>query len=300
MGKILVTGGSGFIGTNLIKKLLEQKKEVINVDKVDSKLDVETKKIDLTKTDFSFLDEIDFDYVIHLAALTNPRMCADAKSAFETNVEATFNLFNKLTQKKVKKIIFMSSIVVYTNDPKLPIKENSELDIYHDNYSFTKGVCENICEQFRQKYSLPILTFRLSNVYGPYQSTEIFPNLVPQLMLDIIHKNKMEVWNKVPVRDWIFVEDAADAIIAALDSPFNGTMNLGTGVGTSVGEVSEILAQISGAKLEFLDKKPSPPLKVICDVSRIKKELNWSAKTKVRDGLKQTYKYYNNILKKTQ
>jgi len=297
LGRILVTGGSGFIGTNLIKKLLEQKMEVINVDKVDSKQNVKTVKVDLTKTDFSFLDEIDFDCVVHLAALTNARMCADNKSAFESNVDATFNLLNKLAQKKVKKIIFMSSIVVYSNDPKLPIKEESELDIYHDNYSYTKGVCETICEQFRQKYKMPIITFRLSNVYGPYQSTENYPNLVPQLMLDIIQKNKMEVWNKVPVRDWIFVEDAVDAIIAGLGAPYNGTVNLGTGIGTSVGEVSEILSQISGVELKFLDKAPSPPLKIICDVSRIKKELNWVAKTKVKDGLKQTYDYYKQVLK---
>jgi nucleoside-diphosphate-sugar epimerase len=294
--KILVTGGSGFIGTNLIRKLLQENHKVINIDLVDSQLGVETKKIDLTKTDFSFLDSIEFDYVIHLAALSNPRFCADPKNAFDTNVIATFNLLNNLTQKKIRKIIFMSSIVVYSDDVTVPIKEDSTLDIHHNNYSFTKGICESICEQFRKKEKLPIITFRLSNIYGPFQSIEKFPNLVPQLMLNVIKSGKLEVWNKDPIRDWVYAEDAVDAIISGLDSEYNGTINLGTGVGTSVGDVAELLSGLSGLKLESLNKEASPPLKIICDISKIKSELNWEPKTSLEEGIKKTYEHYKEIL----
>ena len=297
MKRILITGGSGFIGTNLIKRLLEQKHEVINVDKEDSPLGIKTVKIDLADTDFSFLDGLEFDYVVHLAALSNPRMCADMDAAFETNVNAMFKMFSKLAKRKLKKAIFMSSIVVYSDNAKLPINELSELDIYHDNYCFTKGLCEDICELFRRKEKMPIITFRLSNIYGPHQGTVKFPNLVPQLMLQAMQKKKLEVWNKDPIRDWVYVKDAVEAIIAALDSDYNGTMNLGTGIGTSVGDVAKTLSEISGAELGFLNKPASPPLKVVCDISRIKKELNWSPKTSVKEGIRETYEYYKKVIK---
>jgi nucleoside-diphosphate-sugar epimerase len=87
--RVLVTGGSGFIGTNLILGLKEKGYEVVNLDRVESGLDVRNIVADITNPDFAFLDEEDFDYVVHLAALSSPQRCKDAKEAYEINVNGT-------------------------------------------------------------------------------------------------------------------------------------------------------------------------------------------------------------------
>lgn len=294
--KILVTGGSGFIGTNLIQKLKGLKADILNVDLKKPKYDVKTEILDLTNTKFPFLDK-EFDYVIHLAALTNHRMCSDNEKAFDTNVTATFKFFNKLVDKKVKKIVFMSSIVVYSDEAEVPIKEETKLNIYHNNYSYTKGIDEQICEQFRKKHNMPILTFRLSNIYGPHQEWKNFPNLLPQIISQALLENKIEVWNPKPVRDWIYVDDVVNAIIKGLESSYVGVLNLGTGKGSSVKKVVETVADLTGAEVKYLNKEVSGPMKVICDISKIKKELGFKPKTKLEEGLKKTVEYYKKEIK---
>jgi nucleoside-diphosphate-sugar epimerase len=294
--RVLVTGGSGFIGTNLILGLRKKGYEVVNLDRVKSALDVRSIVADITDTDFSFLDNEEFDYVVHLAALSSPQRCADAKEAYEINVKGTLRFFEKLREKRVKKIIFMSSVVVYSASAISPVAEDGLLDIKQSTYSHTKGMDEKICQEFIDKHKLPILTFRLSNIYGPYQQWRELPTLVPQIISQAILQKRIEIWNREPIRDWIYVGDVVEAVIKGLESGYVGIMNLASGVGAPVGEVVEIVSRLSGAEIKDLNKEVSGQKKMICDISRIKKELGWRPKTSLKEGIIKTYNYYRKVI----
>ncbi len=300
--KILVTGGSGFIGTNLIIHLAKKGAKVTNVGmgkplvKIESVVNIEE---DLTKSDFWFVEQ-GFDYVIHLAALSNLRMCENSKDAFEINVLMTEKFFNKLNEPKVKnnlkKVVFMSTVLVYSKHNKLPINEQGKLDIEKNVYAKTKGIDEQICEKYRKK-GLPIITFRLSNIYGPYQAWQGDANLVPHLIRSALLGKKMEAKNGSTIRDWIYVEDAAKAIAKSLESSFTGTMNLGTGAGKSVGDVAKVIGKLTDSKFTDLNEKIEK-LDIVCDISLAKKTLNWKPETNFDEGVKKTLKYYKKTLGK--
>lgn len=302
--KILITGGSGFIGTNLILRLLKSGAKITNVSHIAPKIDfgenVENVIEDLTKTDFSFLDK-QFDCIIHLAALVNARLCKNFDDAYKINVEATSKFFDAIKQKqdlkKLKKIVFMSSVVVYANDAKVPLREDAKLDINHDNYSYTKGIDEQLCEKFRIEQELPILTFRLSNIYGPYQEWQNNANIVPQAITQAIMKGKIEIWDDKPIRDWVYSEDAVDAIAKSLESELEGIVNLGTGEGKSVGDVVKIISGSMNVKVKVLNKETTGPKKVICDITKLKKGINWKPKHTLKEGLSKTIEYYKGEIK---
>jgi len=310
--RILITGASGFIGTNLLMKMQKEgllgakgKSEglsVLAVDMVEPAVEVAWEKADLRTTDWGFLEDFEPTHVLHLAALTNHRLCADLGMAMKTNVDATQALFSKLASLGcVEKIVFPSSIVVYAETAKMPLCEDSTaLDYHHNHYSLSKGLCEELCQHFRAKpYNLPILTFRLSNVYGPYQEwrPDRFPNLLPQIMRQAIIEKKIEVWNKTPVRDFIYVEDACDAFMKGLDTPYNGVVNIASGVGTSVGTICSEISKLTGAPVVDLGKQVSGPTHVVCDTARAQTYLGWKAATPMAEGLRKTVEYYKKAIR---
>lgn len=294
--RILVTGGSGFIGTNLILALERAGGQVVNVDIRAPQVDVKTIKADLRQTDYAFL-EGGFDYVIHLAALSNARLCQAMGHAFDNNVAATLKLMEKLSALgRVRKIIFMSSVVLYADGVPVPIPEDAPLYIGHNNYTLTKALGEQICEFYRIKHQLPILTFRLPNIYGPYQDHKKFPNLLPQIAVQALREGRIEIWSRKPVRDWIYVEDAVRAIMLALKGGYDGVMNLGTGIGTSVGDVVDIVAALTNCEVVCLNKTTTGPSRVICDISRIRTELGWEPRVTIEEGVQETIRYFQYVV----
>ncbi len=298
--KVLVTGGSGFLGSNLIPALLARGAKITNVSKgagQDKETpNLRTLDIDLTSSDFSFLDE-GFDYVIHLAALSNPRLCADREEAIRNNVDLTKVFFQKLLDAKVKKVLFPSTITLYSNNAKSPVSEDAELDISQNNYTYTKGLDEQLCLEF-QKKGLPITVLRLANVYGPYQAYKPFPNLIPQLIYQALVENKLVVWNESPIRDWLYVSDVVNAMLSALEASFTGVLNIGTGKGASVGEIVALVKSATGAAVHFEGKPVTGPTNMICDISRAKQALNWCPRTNIKDGLTKTIAYYQEEFKR--
>jgi len=299
---VLVTGGSGFIGKNLIPQLLGAGFKVMNVSRTEIKnWPVENIKADLARSDFNFLKRVNFDYLIHLAALSNNRLCQDIEVAKKHNIDLTFNLFNFLSSHKhLKKIIYLSSSIIYSEKNSNPIKESGSLNIFYNNYSFTKGMAEFWAEYFRKFYQLPILSFRLSNIYGPHQEYRNFPLLVPQIISQALINKEIEILNNKPVRDWIFVQDAVSAIVLGLKSDYQGVMNLATGEGHAVGEIVKIVAKLTGAKIKILNQPTVGPHYQVCDIGLIKKELKWHPRFKLAEGLKKTIDFYRKEIKRSE
>lgn len=190
----------------------------------------------------------------------------------------------------------MSSVVIYKDQASEAYGETDEITPYKEIYSMSKFLLENLAAFYREKYDLPVSVFRLSNIYGPGQNWERFPNLIPQLFHQALVAKKIEVWNLNPVRDFTFITDAATAISKELNTKESGLYNLGTGVGVKVGEVVDIIAKLAQVEVVNLNKEVSPPFRVVCDTTRLEKHLGFVPTTTIQEGLQKTFEYYQTLV----
>lgn len=290
MPKVLVTGGSGFIGTNLINKLKEEGYEVVNL----SNHEPTDLKIDLTKDDLSQLDDHEFDYVVHLAAVSSIKLAqGNEDETIEINLDGTKKLLDYFSTKPLKKFIFMSSMTVYECEESGEIPEDNILVGEGCNaYSYSKLLAEEECEKYEEK--IPLLILRLANAYGPYQRVGKTPNLIPQVVSQALKDGKVEIYNGEFSRDFVYVSDVVDAVLAGMESEFLGTLNLGTGKGTTVKEITDIVKQELEVEVVDLKRKIDAPLELVPNITRIKEHLNWKPKVQLAEGMKKTIKYYQN------
>jgi len=294
--KVLVTGGTGFIGKRLVQRLVSEGYHVINLgrEKIEG---VENIIVDLKNVDFSFLDSLKIDYAVHLAAFSSPGRSKNRDDeVMELNYRVTKRLFTKLLEKQIKKAIFMSSVAVY-KDSTMPINENSPLDPERSIYGISKYKAESEIELLKEK-GLPVVTFRLSNCYGPGQQwkNEEFPTLIPQVITSALKTGKMEIFDKNPVRDYIYVDDVVDAIIASFDIDYSGTLNLGTGIGISVEEIARKIKGFVDAEISYLSVKSEIPNEIVLDIEKTKRELGWFPRVSIDEGLRFTIDYYKKAL----
>ena len=294
---ILITGGSGFVGRNIVSLLRDQMPEykIHNLSKMPLKMDgVSDIECEAVTYDFQKLD-IEFDYIIHLLALSNDKFCENFSLSDDINVGFTKKVLEFASkQKNLKKFIHLSSIIIYDNQNIPPVKEEDRLFLNYTTYSFTKGVSEYYADFYRHKFGLPIIIFRLSNIYGPYQEFNNSPFLVPSKIVQAIEEKKIEVFNLTPKRDWIYSGDAAEAIVKSLDSKITGTYNLAGGKGLSVEDIISSIARHFDVSYTSLDKPTNGPLNLYCDISKIKKDLDWKPKTDLEEGIIKTIDYYRN------
>jgi nucleoside-diphosphate-sugar epimerase len=292
--KILITGGSGFVGENIIDVLLKKDKKV-KIYNLSRHKSVHKEVINLQKDIIKFdLDKIDieFDYIIHCLALSNDKYCTDLDLATKVNIDFTNKLLEFATkQKKLKKFIHISSIILYDNKNQSPVTEDDSLYIYYNNYSFTKGLSEQYVQYYAEKFKLPIFIFRLANIYGPYQKINNSPFLIPSKINQALTENKISAFSAKPKRDWIYSVDAAKAIVKSLTSNYCGILNLGTGKGTSVLKIIKEIANDLKVNYEFEDRPMTGPQNFYCNIKKTKKILNWSPETSIEDGIKKTIKY---------
>ena len=135
---------------------------------------------------------------------------------------------------------------------------------------------------------IPSIIVRLSNIYGYTKLRR--PDLVPTIMQDIFEKEEVSIWNDIPKRDFIFTEDAADAVLKLINSDFDGIVNLGSGKMTSLKEICNIIEKLSGKKISSENKKVSGPMEFNTDISKICKITGWKPKYDITSGLNKTYK----------
>ena len=139
---------------------------------------------------------------------------------------------------------------------------------------------------------VPSIIVRLSNIYGYTKLRR--PDLIPTIMQDIFLKEKVSIWSDLPKRDFIFIEDAADAVLQLLNTEYTGVLNLGTGEMNSIKNISKIIENLSGKKITSENKDVSGPLEFIADISKLKKITGWSPKYTLEQGLTKTFKIMKN------
>src|SRR3989338_3166061 len=297
--KVLVTGGAGFIGSHLVDALVEQGAHITAIDNLHTG-NIKNIVHNADKINFKGVDILNSeavnkamegqDYVFHLAAIADPRECDSCPEfTFQVNVAGTFNILSTAYKSGVKKVVFMSTAHLYGNPKYLPIDEKHPLGAYNV-YTFSKKAGEDLCEFFLSKYKLPVMYFRLFNVFGPRQNPSFF---IPTMITQAIQKGKMELWTDKPTRDFVFIEDVVNAsMMGALSEYIGGAINIGSGNEHKEGDMAKVVADSLGVEMTFLNKEVTGPMRLCCDNRKAQDVLSWKPKTSLPDGLKKTTEWY--------
>ena len=296
--KSIVTGGAGFIGSNLVDRLINEGHKVIVLDNFISgnkkNLSHHSKKnLEIIKIDISNNKNLDkyfkgASYVFHLAGLAEiiPSI-NEPKKYFINNTLGTLNILEAAKKVKIKKFIYAASSSCYGFPKKVPIKENNKIDIKHP-YAFTKFLGEETVIKYANFFGMPNISCRFFNVYGPRLNTKgqygaVFANFLTQKQSK---KPLTIVGNGNQTRDFIYVEDLIDAFIKLMRSNLkNKIYNLGSGEETSINQIARII----GGKKIFIPKTLNEPNRSCANISKIKKDINWNPKISINEGVKKLF-----------
>lgn len=299
--RILVTGGAGFIGSHLVDDLVEKKREVMVIDDLStgkkSNLQKSIKKISLiNKSLADAAKEIKAaDYIYHLAALPRiERSIDDPLGTHEANVEGTLIALELAKRLKVKRFIYTSSSSVYGIQKHLPLKENFSPNPQNP-YAYQKLMGEHYCQLYNKLYNLPVIIFRLFNVYGPRMVSKGSYKLVFTKWLEQIKDKKpLSVYGKGDqTRDFTYISDTVNGLISGLALSPKKTFeifNIGRGKQISV----KNLASLFKKSVAFLPPREYEEKFKEADISKIKKMLAWEPVVSIEEGIKRLLNFYTN------
>ena len=289
MSKTILFGGSGFLGPVILKK----NPDIISVGRTKPPPEIKNEHVYLKSLDnLQSLDSMEFDKVIFLIGSSNHHeINKSITMGLDYNLYPTKKILNYLSKRKIKKFISFSSILIYdVNKIKLPVDEKQDINPFVNDYVFSKYLSEEVVKFFYKK--VPSIIIRLSNVYG--YTRLIRPDFVPALIQKSLSDKEIKIWNDKPKRDFIYSEDASDAIIKLLDSDYTGILNLGTGTMSSCSEIVSIIEKLSGKKVISEDKKVWGPMEFNSDITLLRKLTNWKPKHSLEEGLEKTYNIMKN------
>jgi len=306
--KYLVTGGYGFIGSQVVDKLLEQGHEVIVIDtKETENLAQHKDNKNLTIKNVSICDDLshifvnkDIEAVFHLAAI--PRVQYSIKNPVEThdvNVNGTVNLLEMSTQFGVKRFIFSSSSSIYGDQETMPLVETMTANPMSP-YALQKLIGEQYCKMYYTLYGLKTVSLRYFNVYGPRQDPSgEYATLIAKF-IKLINNNQQPIINGdgEQTRDFTYVGDVVEANILAAhtqnQNAFGETFNIGFGRNLSVNQVTQQIIKLSGKDIQ---PKHGPPViepkDTVADVRKVKELLDWIPKVDFEEGLKKTFEFFS-------
>jgi nucleoside-diphosphate-sugar epimerase len=316
--RILVVGGAGFVGSNLVNRLLGEDPAAVYV--VDNLLSAEADNVpEDNRVTFklgSIADDRvlaglprDLDYVFHLACYHgNQSSIADPIADHDNNTITTLKLFDRLKdERSLRAVVYAAAgcaVAEKTFDGARATAEDAPISLYHDSpYSISKLIGEFYGNYYFLRYGLPIVKTRFQNIYGPreilgagrWRGTPhtVWRNVTPTFIWKALHHEALPLENGgIATRDFVFVEDLAEGLNLAAQAGKPGEVyNLASGVETQIAELAKIINEIAG--------NPTPPdIKPARDWDRSgmrygsteksKRELGFEAKTSVRDGLQTT------------
>ena len=289
----LITGGAGFIGSHLVDAILKKGHEVIVLDNFSTgrpqNLDHVADKIQLIECDISqngkWQDYFKGVYwVFHLAALADIVPSIEKPDEYyKSNVNGTFNVLEACRKHNVKKIVYSASSSCYGIPDEYPTKETAEIQSQYP-YALTKYLGEQLVMHWCQVYDLPAVSLRFFNVYGPRSRTSGTYGAVFGVFLaqKLAGKPYTVVGDGTQTRDFTFVSDIVNAIIAAAESDVSGEIiNIGSDNTYSVNQLVKLL----GGDVVHIPKRPGEPDCTWADISKAKQLLNWEPKVSLEEGV---------------
>lgn len=314
MEKYLVTGGAGFIGSNIVKELLSRGFFVRVVDNYATGRRENTEEF-YSNENFEFIegDLMDTEivkkavkgvnFVLHQAAVPSvPRSIEDPMRSNNANITATLNALIAARDEGVKKFVYASSSSVYGDNPELPKRENFPIRPISP-YALTKYAGERYSQIFWSIYGLPTVCLRYFNVFGPNQNPDSQYSAVIPKFIKCFLKNESPIifGNGEQSRDFTFVENVVEAnLLAANSSEGNGEVfNIACEGETSLNQLVDLLKEISGKDIKpkyDLGRKGDVPHSK-ADISKAKKAFGYTPKVEIKEGIIKTFEWYKNNAK---
>lgn len=296
--KVLVTGAAGFIGSYVVRALVNEGYSVIALDNLstgkESNLlkDVPFYRVDITDSDK--LKEVfqinQLDYVIHLAAQASVvNSMIEPMEDCQTNLVGTLNILRFAKQYKVKKCIFASSAAVYGNPTTLPVVENSQLSTL-SFYALSKLSAEKYVQLYEKLFDLKSCILRFSNVYGPMQTGGVIKSMLKR----ILDGEAPIIFDGNQTRDFIYVKDVTAACILSMVSDKTGIYNISSSTEISIQQLYEELSELTGIQTNpiYESLREGEIGNSVLSNQKAMTFLEWSPTYAFVDGLKETIKYY--------
>ena len=316
MKKIIVTGGLGFIGSNLIDLLIKKNFSVINIDKISYSSNFYNLKEYNNSNKYKFIrcnigerkfKKILFKYkpicIFNLAAETHVDRSIDNPEHFvQSNIVDVYKLleyFKEYSQKFSSKLIHISTDEVYGDILK---GRTSEKYPYNPSspYAASKAASDHLVQSYVRTYKIPAIITNCSNNYGPKQHPE---KLIPKLIYNILNNKPLPIYGKgLNSREWIFVKDHCEALIKIFKKGKIGNFyNIGSNKNLTNLKVCEHLLSVAKknsilgtkVKINFIKDRPGHDIRYALNSNKIKKELNWKPRINFKEGIKLTFDWYN-------
>tara|TARA_B100002019_G_scaffold246852_1_gene224962 strand:- start:2826 stop:3848 length:1023 start_codon:yes stop_codon:yes gene_type:complete len=317
MKKIIVTGGLGFIGSNLIKLLIKKNYSVINIDKVSYASNFYNTKDFSNKKNYKFI-KLDINNrskfkkilnlhkpfaIFNLAAETHVDRSIDGPAEFiKSNIVGVFNLlevFREYAKKNKKaKLVHISTDEVYGDVLK---GRSKETDPYKPSspYAASKASSDHLVYSYVRTYNLNAVITNCSNNYGPHQHPE---KLIPKLIYNIINNKPLPLYGKGKnSREWIFVDDHCAALFKVLQKGIKGDFyNIGSNINSSNLNIADQLINIAkkkfklgkNVKIKFVRDRPGHDIRYALDSKKMSNKLKWKSKINLKKGLENTFNWY--------
>ncbi|MBS3090609.1 SDR family oxidoreductase [Candidatus Pacearchaeota archaeon] len=306
--KILVTGGAGFIGSQIVDALIEKRYEVVIVDNLSSGRKENLNK----KAKFFQGDIVDFDamkplftgvdYVFHTAAQARMQPSIfDPRRTFQDNVIGTLNVLLASKDAKVRKVVYSASSSAYGAQKKMPLQEGMKTGPKNP-YALSKIIGEQICKLFSGLYGLKTISLRYFNVYGQRQPEEgIYATVIGIFLRQKYNREPLTIiGDGQQKRDFTYVSDIVKANLLAMESPAgNGEIiNIGTGKNDSINSIAEMVLKTSikyacrNGLASYIPKRPGEVEETLADISRASKLLGWKPSISMKEGLQKTASWY--------
>lgn len=306
--KVLVTGGTGLVGSHCVEELLKKSVEVVTVIHNRPNIfgnDVETIKGDLTDLEVCTKIIKNVDYVIHAAAQSGGlgRNQNDPISTLIPNARMNLNILESIEKHPPEIFHFVSNNSIYP-DVDYPVKEEGAvvpISGIASHYSQIKILGENHCRYLYEKKNMKISITRGGNAYGENDNFDPFTShTIPANIRKVVERqNPIVIWSDgTAVRDYVHASDLARGILLAMEKyTVCDPVNVATGISTSVRELVELMCKVDSfedAKLEFDKTKPGGPKSKLLDISKAKKVLGFTPEISLEAGLRQTIDWYKN------
>ncbi|EKD55425.1 MAG: hypothetical protein ACD_60C00009G0018 [uncultured bacterium] len=306
--KVLVTGGAGFIGSNLVKKLLMQGDEVFVLDNFLSGYKQNLSNVcgarlvegDIRNSDL--LDKLmtNVEIIYHLAAsVGNKRSIDNPFLDADINVRGTLCLLEAARKHRVKKIIVSSSAGIFGELKTLPIREEHPIEP-RTPYASSKLYAEKIALSYADLYGIEAVCLRYFNVYGPHQRFDAYGNVIPIFVFKMLRGETLEIFGDgEQTRDFVNVHDVVQANIkAAMTKGLCGSFNIASGIQITINQLVHDLSVASGMKLMTEHKEPRPGdvRDSLADITAAKKAFDFNPGISLQQGLKEYFAWAKSAL----
>jgi len=307
--RILVTGGAGFIGSHLVDRLVATGHDVLvldnfctgtmrNLSNVQSSRNLKVVRTNIRRIPGQLLKKVgEVDAVCHFAALTDVQASIkNPTTTSEVNVLGTLRVLDAARELKAERVIIASSAAVYGIPYRFPITEDTATEPVSP-YGASKAASELYSRAFEENHGIETISLRYFNVYGPRQTSSQYSGVISIFARKLLRRQPLQIFGDgSQSRDFVFVADAIDGTIAALEkeSLQSRVFNIATGKETTILELAEMMQEIAGASSDLIFKPPrkGDVRRSVADIARAQDELGFRPATDLRDGLSATIQWF--------